>query len=54
VLRVTARIREMFGVVVTARDIFATRDVASLAELVRGLVLADVRRMSAAETTRGE
>ncbi|MFJ2192252.1 amino acid adenylation domain-containing protein [Kitasatospora sp. NPDC087861] len=53
-LQVTARIREVFGVGVSARHVFAARTVAALADQVRKQVLDDVRRTPAdRKTTRG-
>ncbi|MFF3005504.1 amino acid adenylation domain-containing protein [Kitasatospora sp. NPDC057940] len=50
-LQVTARIREVFGVGVSARHVFAARTVAALADQVRKQVLEDVRRTPADRTT---
>ncbi|MEU9077360.1 amino acid adenylation domain-containing protein [Kitasatospora sp. NPDC048538] len=51
-LQVTARIREVFGVGVSARHVFAARTVAALADRVRKQVLEDVRRTPADRTTK--
>ena len=52
-LQITSRIRERFGIRVSAREIFAARTVAALAAEVRRKVLDDSRRAPADTTTRG-